>query len=93
VLHYVDEGGRQTALEVDRVGEGGLPAVEGTVTYVDRRAKRLTVRLADGTVITLRLTDRAAQNAGKDVDNGSQVIVYYADDGGEWVAHYFKKVK
>jgi hypothetical protein len=92
VVHYVVEGDRQTALEVDRVGEGGLPAVEGTVTYVDRRAKRLTVRLADGTAITLRLTDRAAQNAGKDVDNGSQVIVYYADDGGERVAHYFKKV-
>ncbi|HZN84858.1 MAG TPA: hypothetical protein VFC01_34965 [Mycobacterium sp.] len=93
VVHYVVEGDRKTALEVDRVGEGGLPAVEGTVTYVDRRAKRLTVRLADGTALALRLTDRAAQDDGKDVDNGSQVIVYYADDSAEWVAHYFRKVR
>lgn len=91
VVHYVTEGDRKTALEIDRVGDGGLSLIEGTVKHIDRAGKTLTIQLADGSSNTLRLTDRAAHDVGKSVKRG-RVVVYYRDEGGERVAHYFKKV-
>jgi hypothetical protein len=92
VVHYVREGGEHTAVEVDRVGEDGLKPLHGAVTHVDRGAKTLAVRLEDGSTMTLHLTERAAKDAGKDVKRADKVVVYYADEGGKRVAHFFKKV-
>jgi hypothetical protein len=92
VVQYVREGGKSTAVEVDRVGEGGLQAVHGSVTHVDRGARTLAVRLADGSAMTLHLTERAAKEAGNDVRRADKVVVFYADERGKRVAHYFKKV-
>ena len=91
VVQYVEDGDKKTAVEIDRVGEGGLKAVEGMVTSVDRSAKSLTVRLADDSPITLRLTEQAARHVGKDIEPQTRVILYYAEDGGAWVAHYFRR--
>jgi len=93
VVHYVVNGDTNTAVEIDRVGDGGLNLVEGTVVGIDRVAKKLTIQLADDSSMTLRLTDRAAHDVGKDVMNRAKVIVYYADEGGTRVAHYFKTVR
>jgi hypothetical protein len=93
VVHYVVEGEKKTALEIDRVGDGGLSLVEGTVRRVDRAAKTLTIQLADDSTVTLRLTERAAKHVGKDIASTDRVTVYYADDGGERVAHFFKRAK
>jgi hypothetical protein len=96
IVHYTGQGGDETANEIDRIGEDGLQAVEGTVTKVDRRARTISIRLADGTRQTLRLTDRAASDVGKDIDGAAadtaRVIVYFEDQAGERVAHYFKRV-
>jgi hypothetical protein len=96
IVHYTAEGGNETANEIDRIGEDGLQAVEGTVTKVDRLAKTISIRLADGTRETLRLTERAASGVGKDIDGAAagtaKVIVYFDDQAGERVAHYFKRV-
>jgi hypothetical protein len=92
VVHYVTEGDRKTALEIDRVGDGGLSLIEGTVKHIDRAGKTLTIQLADGSANTLRLTERAARDVGKNVKRG-RVIVYYSDEGGERVAHYFKRTQ
>ena len=92
VVHYVTEGGEKTAVEVDRVGENGLRALQGVVTYVDRGARTLAVHLADGSSMTLHLTERAAKDAGRDVKRTDKVVVYYADEGGKHVAHFFEKV-
>jgi hypothetical protein len=75
VVHYVEEGNRNTAVEIDRIGDGALTSFEGTVTRIDRAAKKLTVHLADGSSVTLRLSDRAARDVGKDVTSGGRVIV------------------
>ena len=95
VVHYTAEGGDETAHEIDRIGEDGLQTVEGTVTKVDRRAKTISIRLADGTRQTLRLTDRAATDVGKDIDSAAggtaRVVVYFNDQAGEQVAHFFKR--
>jgi hypothetical protein len=93
VVHCVVEGDKNTALEIDRVGDGGLSHVEGTVQRVDRAAKTLTIQLADASTVTLRLTDRAAKHVGKDIGSTDRVIVYYAGESGDRVAHYFKRVK
>jgi hypothetical protein len=91
VVHYVEDGDRKTALEIDRLDDGAFSLVEGTVLHVDRAAKTLAIHLADDSTVTLRLTDRAAQHVGEDVESADRVIVYYADEGGERVAHYFRK--
>jgi hypothetical protein len=92
VVHYINEGGKNTAVEVDRIGEGGLKALGGAVTHVDRAAKTLAVHLEDGSAMSLHLTERVARDVGKDVRRADKVVVYYADEGGRRVAHYFKKV-
>jgi hypothetical protein len=96
IVHYAAEGGEKTAIEVDRIGDDGLKAIEGVVTRVDREGKTFSIRLADGSTETLQLSERAAENVGKDVDrtavSGARVIVYYTDDAGHRTAHYFKKV-
>jgi len=91
VVHYVVKGDKKTAVEIDRVGDGGLSLMEGTVQHVDRMRKTLTIRLADDSTLALRLTDRAANHLDRDIASTDRVIVYYADESGERVAHYFKK--
>ncbi len=95
VVHYTAQGGKETAEEVDRLGEGGLKTAEGTVTHIDRGAKTVAVKTADGTEQAFRMTDHAAEDAGKDVSAGAgktgKVTVYYTERAGHKIAHFFKK--
>ena len=75
------------------MADDGLTLLEGTVKHVDRRGKKLTLQLADDSIVTLRLTDRAARDAGKDIEHEGRVIVYFSDESGERVAHYFRKAR
>ena len=83
VVHYTAKGSEETAEEIDHVGEGGLKTAEGTVTHLDRGAKTVTIKTADGTEQAFRLTDHAAEDAGKDVSEGAEksgkVTVYYTE--------------
>lgn len=94
VVHYTAKGAVKTAQEVDRVGDGGLKVGEGTVSKIDRGAKTIAVKTADGTEATYRMTDHAVVDAGKDVGKGvekaSKVTVYYTEEGGKKVVHFFK---
>jgi hypothetical protein len=96
VVHYTVEGANEAAHEIDRLGDEGLKSTEGVVTRVDRRRKQIAIKFADGKTETFRLTDRAAEDAGKEVrratKDAGQVIVYYSDEGGQKVAHFFKQV-
>jgi hypothetical protein len=96
VVHYAKDAGEETALEVDRLDADGLKTMQGVVISVSREAREMVIRLADGSVETLRLTDRAATDVGRDVDrvaaDTTMVIVYYADQAGHRVAHYFKRI-
>jgi hypothetical protein len=90
VVHYVGQGERVTAVEVDRIASDGLQTIEGVVTRVDRHAKTLGLRLEDGATDVLHLTDRAAADVGKQVGETDRVIVYYTDDEGHRIVHFFK---
>ena len=96
VVHYTDKGAGQTADEVDRVGKDGLKVSQGTVKSIDRGAKTLTIKTTRGTEETYRLTDHAARDAGTDIGTDAskteRVTVYYTEQGGHKVAHFFKRV-
>jgi hypothetical protein len=94
-VHYTVKGGRETAEEVDQIGKDGLQMAEGTVSHIDRAAKTIAVKTADGTEETYRLADHAAKDAGKDIGEGAEefgkVTVYYTEEAGHKVARFFKK--
>lgn len=56
----------------------------------------MTIKTADGTEQTYRLTERAAEDAGKDTDDAAKtsthVTVYYSEEAGHKVAHFFKSI-
>jgi hypothetical protein len=96
VVHYTTEGENLTAEEIDRLGDEGFKQMQGVVTAVNRDDRTISIRLADGARQTLRLSDRAAADVGKDIDRAgdstAKVIVYFRDEAGQRVAHYFKRV-
>jgi hypothetical protein len=95
VAHYTTKGTEDTALEIDRVGKDGLKTTDGTIKDIDRSGKKLVVKSSDGVESTYRLTDHAAKDGGKDIgegmEKGAKVTVYYTEDAGKKVAHFFGK--
>jgi len=95
VVHYTVKGSEEIALEIDHVGEGGLKTTEGTLSRLDRNAKTFTIKAEDGTEHEFRLTEHAAEDASNDISEDAQksakVTVYYAEQAGPQVAHYFSK--
>jgi hypothetical protein len=93
-VHYTTVGGKETAHEFDRIGDDGLKATDGTVSHIDRGAKTIAIKTADGTEETFHLTDRAAKDTGKDVAEGTKktakVTVYYTEKAGTKTAHFIK---
>ncbi|HEY1757230.1 MAG TPA: hypothetical protein VGG72_17785 [Bryobacteraceae bacterium] len=94
VAHYTEAGADKTAVEVDKVGKGGLKETQGTVSNIDRGAKTIAVKTADGSVQTFKMADHATEDAGKDIAKGSEktakVTVYYTEEGGKKVVHWFE---
>jgi hypothetical protein len=95
VGHYTRRGSEDTAVEIDKVGKDGLKRMEGRIKDFDRDGKRMVIRTGDGIESTFRLGDHAAKDAGKEIargtEKGAKVTVYYSEDAGEKVAHYFEK--
>jgi hypothetical protein len=96
VAHYTAKGAEETAVEVDKVGKGGLHAVDGTVTHVSEDGKTVVVKAADGTEHTFRVAGRdtvvSAKDIGKGTEKGAKVTVYYTESAGKKVAHFFEKL-
>jgi hypothetical protein len=94
-VQYTANGLAKTANEVDNIGKDGLKATDATITRIDRGAKTVGVKIADGAEETYRLSDKAAKDAGKDIAEGSEkgakVTMYYTQEGGKRVVHFFKK--
>lgn len=71
-----------------------MKSVDGTISSLDRGGKKLVVKATDGTERTFRLADRAAEDGAKDVDKAAEkserVTVYYTEDAGRKVAHFFE---
>jgi hypothetical protein len=95
-VHYTEKGTEKTAVEVDRLGKGGLKSVDGTVTKVGEGGKSVTVKAADGTEHTFDVvgkdTKESAVAIGKGTDKAAKVTVHYTEEGGKKVAHFLKKL-
>jgi hypothetical protein len=90
VVHYSEKGAVKTAQEVDHIGKGGLKMSEAAVKGVDHGAKTVTVKTAEGTEDTYHLTTAAVRETGKGLDKAGKVTIYYTEEGGKKIAHYFK---
>jgi hypothetical protein len=92
LVHYRIDTRGEAVEEIDSLDGDGLKIVEGVVTHLDRRRRQITLKLPDGTIDTLRLTNLAAEEADDIGDAGTiTVTVYYSTESGHRVAHYFKK--
>jgi len=69
-------------------------AVSGVVKHIDKGAKTMVVKTADGTEETVKWTGKTSwegtKDAGKGVKEGSQVTVNYTEKGGEKTADAVK---
>jgi hypothetical protein len=94
VAHYTKNGADDTAVEVDRIGKGGLKVTKGTITSIDRGGKVIVVKTGEGTEETFKLSDRAVKDAGKGIaegtEKGTKVVVYSTEDAGKKIAHFFE---
>jgi hypothetical protein len=96
VVHYTGKGTEESATEVDKVGKDGLKYVDGTVTKVGEGGKTVVVKAADGTEQTFSVagkdTAEAAKGIGKGAGKTGKATVYYTEEGGKKVAHFFEKL-
>jgi hypothetical protein len=96
VLRETMKADQTTAHDVGRVAEDAPKTTKGVVTHVDRRAKSIVIRLADGTRETFRLTDRDASDAGTGVDRAMirtpTIVISFSDEAGRHLAYYVTRV-
>jgi hypothetical protein len=89
VVHYTKKGAVETAQEVDHVGRDGLKTTVASVRDVDRGAKTVTVKTAEGADETYHLTGNAFRETGEGIDKTGKVTIYYTEDAGKKIAHFF----
>jgi len=89
VVHYTKKGAVETADEVDHVGKDGLKTTVVAVKDVDRGAKTVTVKTGEGAEETYHLTANAFRETGKGLDKTGKVTIYYTEDAGKKIAHFF----
>jgi hypothetical protein len=88
VARTTGKGVDESATEVGKVSKDGFKAAKGTITKFDKDTKTIAVKTADGTEKTFELTDDAVKDAGKGVEKGAKVTVYYTEEGGKKTAHF-----
>jgi len=89
VVQYTEKAGEKSATEVDKVGKDGMKYVDGTVEKVAADGKTVTVKAADGTEHTFAVAGKAVATSAT---KGGKATVYYTDEGGKMVAHFFEKL-
>lgn len=66
---------------------------DASITKVDKGTKTVVVKSADGTEKTFEYTANASKDigeaTGKGVEKGTKVTVYYTEEAGKKVAHFF----
>ena len=82
-VQYTVKGIQASADAASQTAGDALAANEGVVTKVDRSKKEVTVRFADGQTQKL-------ESENSFTSHSSRAIVYYRDQSGRRVAHYFK---
>ena len=93
VARCTAKGAEKTANDLGKVGKDGMKVTKGTVTKIDKGTKTVVVKSADGTEKAFEYTDDAAKDLGKEtgkgVEKGAKVTVYYTEETGKKIAHFF----
>jgi preprotein translocase subunit YajC len=93
VVRCSEKGADKTADDLGKIGKDGMKVTKGTITKVDKDTKTVVVKSADGTERSFEYTDDSAKDlgkaAGKGTKKGSKATVYYTEEGGKKVAHFF----
>lgn len=75
------------------VAQDVVSVIHGTVKKIDKSTKTVVVKTADGTEKTFEYTANASKDigeaTGKGVEKGTKVTVYYTEEAGKKVAHFF----
>lgn len=90
VVHYTEKGAVKTAQEIDHIGKGGLKMTVAAVKTVDHDAKTVAVKTAEGADETYHLTGNAVRESGKGLEKAGKVTIYYSEEGGKKIAHFFR---
>ena len=87
------KGTEKTADDLGKVSKDGMKVTKGTITKLDKGTKTVVVKSADGTEKTFEYTDDAAKDmgeaVGKGTEKGAKVTVYYTEEAGKKIAHFF----
>ncbi len=93
VARTTGKGVDETGIAIARVGKDSMKVTKGTIEKVDQGTKTVVVKAADGTDKTFNYTDDAGKDIGKAVgagtEKGAKVTVYYTEEAGKKVAHFF----
>jgi hypothetical protein len=77
------------------VADAGFEVTEARVVRIERARKQITVRFGDGRTETFQLTERAAAEAPAELEQAqtgtTRVVIYFKDEKGQKVVHFFKK--
>jgi hypothetical protein len=87
ILVYQPAAGENlTSGQIERMAGDGLKQIEGVIVAVSPTDRTISIRLADDTRQTLRLSDRPVRVGAEDV------VVFAKDEAGDRVASYFKRI-
>jgi len=93
VVHETGKGAERTGVEIGKIGEDSVKVTEGAIVKVDHGTKTVVVKGADGTEKSFAYTARAGKDfgksAGEGAEKGAKVTVYYTEEAGKKVAHFF----
>ena len=94
VVRSTGKGAEATADAIGKVGKDGMKVTKGTVEKVDDGAKTVVVKSADGTEKTFEYTGSALKDSGQEVgkgtEKGAKITVYYTEETGKKIAHFFE---
>jgi len=93
VARTTGKGLEETGLEIGKISKDSVKVTKGTIVKVDKGAKTVVVKSADGTEKTFDYTENAGKDMGKAVgtgtEKGAKVTVYYTEESGKKIAHFF----
>lgn len=98
IVHATGEGAEKTADSVEWFGDKTVHTTEGTVEDVGKGTKTVAVKTADGSKEAFEVSEHASVDTGKTVGRytaigakkGEHVTVYYTEEAGKKIAHFFK---
>jgi hypothetical protein len=93
VARTTGKGLDETGVEIGKISKDSVKVTKGTIVKVDQGTKTVVVKTADGTEKTFDFTENAGKDMGKAVgagtEKGAKVTVYYTEESGKKIAHFF----